>query len=115
MARQVPVASMMNTFKFGKAKWCFVLYVPRSSGIMCALVGLVFSKAKFVIAHPHGQIPLQSLLFPIFKPFFSFDLVRFDKKFKLHLLKFSAAKRKVTRSNLVSEGLTDLGDTKRDL
>src|SRR3989344_7984174 len=63
-----------------------------------------FIDADFISKIFHSPPPLFKIFLPII---LSYEI------FYFHLLKFSVAKDKITRRNLISESLTDLSDTKR--
>ena len=63
--------------------------------------------------HTKGFQPVDTELFPINEPLQI--RIRFTEKFQLHLFKFPGPEGKVSGCNLITEGFSDLADTKRDL
>ena len=67
----------------------------------------------FVILKSQLAQPVQTILLPVCKPFQI--RIRLTEEFHLHLFELSGTECKVTRCDLVTERLTDLADTKRNL
>src|SRR5688572_7736578 len=80
---------------------------------MRQLVLLVLAQSQVLFADAVFWIPSKAFIEPSLMPFFigAGD----NEKLDFHLLEFAAAKSKISRRNLVAEGLADLRDTERQL
>src|SRR3990167_7218167 len=74
----------------------------------------MFSESQFRTLHTQTFVPIQTLTFPIAKPFVSLCLIRSNKKLKFHLFKFPRTVSEVSGCNFISEGFSNLGNSEWD-
>ena len=73
----------------------------------------MLKQAKILRVDAKVGVPVVTLLNPVLVP--SFIGSWLNEELHLHLLKLACSKHKVSRSDLVSEALTNLTNTKRGL
>jgi len=111
MLRQVEVRTTVNTFHFLEAERHQEFDIRSSIGIVSQLVMVVI--AIMIIAEAQCLMPFQTGLFPSLEPVeFS---TRFYKELHLHLLKLTHTEDELACNDFVTESLTDLCDTERNL
>ena len=111
MVAQVEVGTAVNAFQFLEAEGEVELDIRGGVGVMGQLLVVV----ETVIIGPHSQVyvPFHAGFLPLFEPV---QLgAGLDEELHLHLLELAHAEDKLAGHNLVAEGLSDLGDTERNL
>ena len=113
MTTQVIICSISNTPKLAPAEREQELKVCRCLRIEGKLCLLMVSCTKHLFRHTEGQEPVLTELLPVCEPFKI--SVRLAEKLKLHLLELTRTEREVARGDFITERLTNLTDTKRQL
>ena len=112
MPGQVPVAPVMDAFQFPVGKGEIIFNIHRSFGVMGQFSLGMLPQADFLLVGAQIQIPIQSLLLPVIKPFTAFFGI--NEKLHFHLFKFAGPENEVAGSNFIPESLADLGNAKRN-
>ena len=111
MLRQVEIRTAVDTFHFFETERHQEFNVGSCIGIVCQLVMVVIT--IMVIAESQRLMPFQSGCFPSLEPVeFS---TRLYEELHFHLLELTHTENELTRNDLVTESLTDLCDTERNL
>ncbi len=110
VAAQVKISPAVNAFDFFKAKGKFKFNIRSGIRVVCQLVVVVVAVVRGVKAQ--GQMPAQTGLLPVLVPFHFGS--GHDEELHFHLLKFTHAENELARYDFISEGLTDLGNAKRN-
>ena len=110
---KVVVGSVGNTPELAPTEGEEELEVGGCLGIEAKLLGIVVTKSEVLILKTDGKKPLMAEVSPILEPLEVCSGLA--EELKLHLLKLTHTEDKVTGSDLVTEGLTDLCDTERHL
>ena len=71
---------------------------------------IMITVTDFFFLQSQAIQPVQADLFPLREPFQV--CIRFAEELQLHLLKLTGTESKVSGSNLITEGFSDLGNTK---
>jgi len=101
----------MDSFQLFESEWKFKFDICCCIGIMCQFLMVVESIT--ILRHTQRLMPFDTCLFPVFIPFKLCSGAY--KKLHLHLFKFTHTEDKLTRHDLVTEGFSYLGNTKRYL
>src|SRR5437879_13728521 len=73
----------------------------------------MLAEVQAILVVDNPLVPLEAFFLPVVKPLL--HLTGVDEELQVPLLELALAKQEVTGSDLVTEGLTDLADTKRNL
>ena len=84
-----------------------------SLAVEAQLLFVMVTVTNFLILQAKRMQPVQAEALPVCKPLKV--CVWLAEEFKLHLLELTGTEGEVSRCNLVTEGFTDLADTKRNL
>src|SRR3990170_2229733 len=111
VSAQVVVGAVRDPLELRPAERELVLDVGGRLRVVRQLVLLVRAHAELLLADPQVDVPLEPRVHPVLVPL----LVGagLDEVLHLHLLELARAEDEVPRSDLVAEGLADLGDTER--
>ena len=112
--RQIEVRAIGDPFELapiGSAEAETVLDVDRPLGIMGELLLRVLVQPKILGVDSQADVPVAPLVDPILVPFFVGSGL--DEEFHFHLLELARAENKISRCDLVAEGLSNLPDSKR--
>ena len=110
MPRQIPIATVMNTFNFMPSKGKFIFNINRSFCVMGKFIGRMRTKTKIFFFYSPCQIPFHAFFFPILKKARRF--IRMNKMLLLHLFKFTHPIRKMPWCYFITKCLTNLPNTK---
>src|SRR5579872_3965749 len=102
----------MNSLPLFPSKRCFIFDVICNLCIMSKLILIMLSEAQFVFVINKIFVPRHSLFFPVLVPFLHF--IGVSKPLQIPLLKFSLSEKEMSRCNLISEGFSDLCNSKRN-
>ena len=110
---QVIVSTVGHAPQLAPAEGEQELKVRGGLGVEAQLLGIVVAEADIFVLQADGQQPVMAERAPIVEPL----KVRagLAEEFQLHLLELADAEDKVARSDLVTEGLTDLTDAEGQL
>ena len=101
----------MNSLKFLETEWEAELDVGCRICIVSELVMIV--ETIVLVTHSESLVPCHTVLLPLCEPV---ELRTWlDEELHLHLLELPHTEDELTCHNLISEGLTDLCDTERNL
>jgi len=104
---QVVIGAGVDTFHLFEAEWEFKFDIGCSVGVVSQFFVIV--EAVAVVAESEGTVPFHAGLAPVVEPFELFT--RTNEELHLHLFEFAHTENKLTGHNLITECLTDLGDT----
>ena len=110
---QVIVGPVRNSPQLSPAKWEQELQVSGRLAVKGELLLLMIPCTHLLILDAQGLQPVDAVLLPISKPFQI--RIGLAEELQLHLFKLPCTEGKVTRRDLVAEGLSDLGNTKGNL
>ena len=111
--RQVVVRTAGDTPEFAPTEREFVFDVGGTVGVVRKFFLGMFAEAELFLVHAEVvHEPVEAVLAPEVVPV-KFG-ARFAEEFKFHLFKFAGTEDEVTRSDFVTEALTDLTDTERN-
>ena len=111
--RQVVVRTACDTPEFAPTEREFVFDVGGTVGVVRKFFLGMFAEAELFLVHAEVvHEPVEAVLAPEVVPV-KFG-ARFAEEFEFHLFEFAGTEDEVTRSDFVTERLTDLTDTERD-
>src|SRR5690625_4178640 len=100
----------MNSLQFFKTKREVKFDVCSGIGIVRKL--FMIAEAVILLTHAQGEVPFQSLFFPVFIPFDFFSGP--DKELHFHLFKFPHSEDKLAGHYFISKSFSYLCNSKRD-
>ncbi len=109
MLRQVEVCTGVDTFHFFETEWHQELDICCSISIVSQFIVVVIAVAG--ITEAQRFMPFQTNLLPFLEPI-QFRS-RFYKELHLHLFELTHTEDELTGNNLITESLTNLGNTER--
>ena len=113
MSGQVIVGSVGNTPQFSPAKREQEFDIRGRLAVEAQFLRLMIAHAHLFFLHAQRFQPVDAKRSPVGEPLQIG--IRFTEEFQFHLFKFAGTEGEVSRRDLVSERLTDLSDTERDL
>ena len=113
MLSKVVVCSVCDSPKLAPSKWEKELNVCSSLAVEAQLFLVMVTVTYFLILQSKRMQPVQAEALPVCKPLKV--CIRLAEELKLHLLELTGTECEVTRCDLVTEGFTDLTDTKWNL
>ena len=113
MLSQVIIGSVCDAPQLAPAEREQELKVRSRLAVEAQLLRRMIAGTHLVILHAEGLQPIDAVLLPVSEPLQV--STRLAEELQLHLLELPGTEGEVTRCNLVTEGLTNLSDTKRDL
>ena len=113
MLSQVIIGSVCDAPQLAPAEREQELKVRSRLAVEAQLLRRMIAGTHLVILHAEGLQPIDAVLLPVSEPLQV--STRLAEELQLHLLELPGTEGEVTRRNLVTEGLTNLSDTKRDL
>ena len=113
MTCQVIVCPVVDTLKFLEAHREFILDVVCALCVVCQLVWTVLMPAQLVLPNSHLLIVVPTFASPVLEPLHV--VLRLYEVLHLHLLKLAGSEDEVLGDNLVTECLSNLGDTEWNL
>ena len=116
MGLEIKIGAVGNTFKLTELTALeteAVLNVHGALGVVRKLLFGVFVEAQVIGVDPQVDIPSEAVVNPILVPLFVGSGL--DEEFHLHLFELTGAEDEVSRSDLVTETLTNLANTERRL
>ena len=114
MSFKVKVGTRCNSFELAplcSIEFKLIFNIDGALGVMRQLLFRVFKETQTIWIDSKIGVPSQTSVDPILVPLF-IGTGNY-KIFHLHLLKLTSAEDEVTGSNLVTEGFTDLTNSKR--
>ena len=112
MTAQVIVGTVCDTPQLAPAEREEELDIGSCLRVERQFFFLMVTNPHFLVFDTQLFQPVHTVIFPVSEPFQI--CIRFAEELQLHLLELSGTESKVTRRNLVTEGLTDLSDTERN-
>jgi len=110
MLSQVVIGTVCDSPQLAPSEREQKFQIGRRLAVEAQLFRRMVARAHLIRLDAKCLQPVDAVLFPVSKPLKVSTW--FAEEFKLHLLKLSGTESKVTRCDLVTEGLTDLSDTK---
>jgi len=108
---QIVVCPVCDTPEFAPAEWEEELDIRCGLAVKAQLLLLMIPGAHLVFLDAERFQPVNAVFFPVSEPL---EIsIRLTEEFQLHLLKLSRTEGKVTRCNLITEGLAHLRDSER--
>ena len=111
MVAEVEVGTGVDSLQLLETEREVELDVGRGVGIVGQF--LVIMETVVLGTHPEADVPFHAVLLPFLEPLHLG--ARTAEEFHLHLLELSHSEYELSRDDLVSERLSDLGDTERNL
>ena len=109
MLAQVEIRTAMDTFHFLETERHFEFDIGSSICIVGQFFVIVV--AIFFVTQSHRLMPFQTGSLPLLEPFHLF--ARTNEELHFHLFELAHTENELTGNDLVTESLTDLGDTER--
>ena len=113
MLCQVIICSVSDSPELTPSEWEKEFHICGSLAVEAQLFRTVVTVTDLFVLDSKAVKPVKAELFPVCKPLKV--CIRLAEELKLHLLELTGTECEVTRCDLVTEGFTDLADTKRDL
>src|SRR5690554_5999535 len=113
MLLQVVIGTVRNAPEFAPSKGKFVLEIRSGFAVMRKFLFFMISQPNIFHIHAKGFEPVCTEIPPVLKPFQIRS--RFAEKFQFHLFELSCSESEIARRNFVSEGFSDLTDSKGNL
>ena len=113
VAGQVIVCSVRNAPELAPAERECKLDIGRCLRVEGQLLLLMIAEAELLLLDAEVEKPFSHEALPVVEPLEV--CARLAEELKLHLLELAGAERKVSGSDLISEGLADLADAERNL
>ena len=111
MLAQVEVGTAVNTFHFLETERHFEFDI--SSGIRIVSQLFMIMITIFLVTQSQCLVPFQTSSLPFLEPFHFF--ARTNKELHFHLFELTHTEDKLTGNDLVTESLTNLSNTERNL
>ena len=113
VTREIPVLAPVDALPLLPAEDCLIFDVEGLFGVMSQFIGTMLAEVQTVLVVNEPHVPLEAFLLPVVKPLQ--HLTGVDEELQIPLLKLALAEQEVTWSDLVTESLTNLADTKWNL
>src|SRR3990167_10022531 len=110
MIFQIVISSIRNPFHLRPPKGHFELHIRATFGIMCKFALFMLAQPKALSDDTDRSEPIETILNPIFIPFYGFFFV--TEKFHLHLFKFARTKNKIAWGNFIAKRFSNLSNAK---
>ena len=113
MLCQVIICSVSDSPELTPSEWEKEFHICGSLAVEAQLFLIMVTVTNLIILKSESTQPVKAELLPVCKPLKI--CIRLAEELKLHLLELTGTECEVTRCDLVTEGFTDLTDTKWNL
>ena len=111
--RQIVIGTVRNAPQLTPSEREEILDIGRSLAVEAKLFRIMVTQAQLILFHAERFQPVEAEASPVLEPLKIRP--RNTEELQLHLLKLTCTEGKVARCDLITEGLSDLSDTKRQL